>query len=130
MTLTETTRDGMVDGLKDHMMGLLFKSGACYFADYDGGDDPMWTLDTYVAQEKILKGVFKSDEGKADVSYDAELDSVLGKMDEKKHDLAIVLNDPSLEKIWDLSMIGKRMPKKTTFFFPKIWSGFVFYKMF
>ena len=70
------------------------------------------------------------DEGKADVSYDAELDSVLRKMDEKKHDLAIILNDPSLEKIWDLSMIGKRMPKKTTFFFPKIWSGFVFYRMF
>ena len=79
--------------------------------------------DLYVIPESF-------DEGKADVSYDAELDSVLGKMDEKKHDLAIVLNDPSLEKIWDLSMIGKRMPKKTTFFFPKIWSGFVFYKMF
>ena len=98
MTLTETDRDGMVAGLGDHMMGLLFKSGACYFADYDGGDDPMWALDTYVAQEKILKGVFKSDEGKADVSYDAELDSVLEKMDAKEHDLAIVLNDPSLEK--------------------------------
>ena len=130
LALTETDRDGMVAGLKDHMMGLLFKSGACYFADYDGGDDPMWTLDTYVAQEKILKGVFKSDEGKAEVAYDAELPSVLKKMDEKQYDLAIVLNDPSLEKIWDLSMIGKRMPKKTTFFFPKIWSGFVFYKMF
>ena len=130
LALTETDRDGLVAGLKDHMMGLLFKSGACYFADYDGGDDPMWTLDTYVAQEKILKGVFKSDEGKAEVAYDAELPSVLKKMDEKQYDLAIVLNDPSLEKIWDLSMIGKRMPKKTTFFFPKIWSGFVFYKMF
>ena len=90
----------------------------------------MWTLDTYVAQEKILKGVFKSDEGKAEVAYDAELPSVLRKMDDKQYDLAIVLNDPSLEKIWDLSMIGKRMPKKTTFFFPKIWSGFVFYRMF
>ena len=130
LTLAETDRDGMVAGLKDHMMGLAFKSGACYLADYDGGDDPMWTLDTYVAQEKILKGVYKSDEGKAEVAYDAELPSVLKKMDEKQYDLAIILNDPSLEKIWDLSMIGKRMPKKTTFFFPKIWSGFVFYKMF
>lgn len=129
MTLTETNREGIESGLKDHMIGLIFKSGACYFADYDGGNDPMWTLDTYVAQEKILKGVYKSDEGKADVTYDAELPSVLKKMDAKEHDLAIVLNDPSLQKIWDLSMIGKRMPKKTTFFFPKIWSGFVFYLM-
>lgn len=129
LELTETTRDELVSGLGDHMIGLVFKTGACYFADYDGKDDPMWTLDTYVAQEKILKGVYKSDEGKADVSYDAELDSVLAKMDAKEFDLAIILNAPSLQKIWDLSMIGKRMPKKTTFFFPKIWSGFVFYRM-
>ncbi|MDY0224968.1 MAG: DUF1015 domain-containing protein, partial [Candidatus Methanomethylophilaceae archaeon] len=61
--------------------------------------------------------------------YDAELSSVKIKMAEKKHDLAIILNDPKLQTIWDLSMIGKRMPKKTTFFFPKIWSGFVLYKM-
>ena len=89
----------------------------------------MWKLDTYVAQEKILKGVYKSDEGKGIVSYDAELSSVKQKMADKKHDLAIILNEPSLQTIWDLSMDGKRMPKKTTFFFPKIWSGFVFYLM-
>lgn len=129
LELTETTRDEMIAGLGDHMMGLAFKTGACYFADYDGKEDPMWTLDTYVAQEKILKGVYKSDEGKADVSYDAEMDSALAKLDSKEYDLAIILNAPSLQKIWDLSMIGKRMPKKTTFFFPKIWSGFVFYLM-
>ena len=129
LELTETTRDEMIAGLGDHMMGLAFKTGVCYFADYDGKEDPMWTLDTYVAQEKILKGVYKSDEGKADVSYDAELDSALAKLDSKEYDLAIILNAPSLQKIWDLSMIGKRMPKKTTFFFPKIWSGFVFYLM-
>ena len=129
LELTETTRDEMIAGLGDHMMGLAFKTGACYFADYDGKEDPMWTLDTYVAQEKILKGVYKSDEGKADVSYDAELDSTLTKLDSKEYDLAIILNAPGLQKIWDLSMIGKRMPKKTTFFFPKIWSGFVFYLM-
>ena len=117
----------MEAGLKDHMMGLMFKSGLCMLADYDG--EGMWKLDTYVAQEKILKGVYKSDEGKATVSYDAEYSSVKAAMAEKKHDLAIVLNDPSLQSIWDLSMAGKRMPKKTTFFFPKIWSGFVFYLM-
>ncbi len=60
MTLTETDRNGMIAGLKDHMMGLVFKSGPCYLADYNGEDDPMWTLDTYVAQELIFKGVYKS----------------------------------------------------------------------
>ena len=55
--------------------------------------------------------------------------SVLKKMDAKEYDVAIILNHPSLKSIWDLALIGKKMPKKTTFFFPKIWSGFVFYRM-
>ena len=59
----------------------------------------------------------------------SELDSVLKKMESKQYDVAIILNHPSLKSIWDLAAIGKRMPKKTTFFFPKIWSGFVFYRM-
>lgn len=125
----EVSRDEMESKLKDHMMGIMFRSGKCLLADYDAGDDPMWKLDTYVAQEKILKGVYKSDEGKATISYDAEYDSVKKQMDANKHDAAIILNEPKLQTIWDLSMIGKRMPKKTTFFFPKIWSGFVFYLM-
>ena len=128
LEMTEVTEEEMEAGLKDHMMGLMFKSGKCFLADYKG-EDGLWTLDTYVVQEKILKGVYKSDEGKGVVTYDAELSSVKAKMADKKHDLAIILNDPSLQTIWDLSMVGKRMPKKTTFFFPKIWSGFVFYLM-
>lgn len=128
MDVTEVEPEELEKVLPEHMMGLMFKSGRCFVADYKG-EEGLWTLDTYVAQEKILKGVYKTDEGKGKVSYDAELTSVKEKMADKKHDLAIVLNDPSLQSIWDLSMVGKRMPKKTTFFFPKIWSGFVFYRM-
>ena len=130
MITEETDVEGMKAKLKDWQMALLFKSGKCLLAKYDSeGKDPMWGLDTYIAQELIINGIYKADEDKSKVSYDAELGSVLKKMENKEHDLAIILNDPSLQSIWDLSMIGKRMPKKTTFFFPKIWSGFVFYPM-
>ena len=130
MVTEETDVKDLKDKLKDWQMALLFRSGKCLLARYDAdGKDPMWKLDTYIAQELIINGIYKADEGKSKVSYDAELDSVLEKMENKEHDLAIILNDPSLQSIWDLSMIGKRMPKKTTFFFPKIWSGFVFYPM-
>lgn len=127
----EVSREEMLAQLPEHMMGIVMKSGKCLLADYAG--DPaniLSALDTYVAQQKILYGVYKADEGKAEISYDAEIDDVLKKMDAKEYDAAIVLNDPSLQTIWDLAMKGKRMPKKTTFFFPKIWSGFVIYPMF
>ena len=130
LNLTEVDRSELESVLPDHMMGLVFRSGACYVADCETDpSEPMTSLDTYVAQERILKGVYKSDEGKAEISFDADLESVMDAMESKKHDLAIVFNPPSLKTIWDLSMVGKRMPKKTTFFYPKIWSGFAIYRM-
>ncbi len=130
MQTQEVSREEMMAGLKDHMMGIVFKSGKCLLADFDAGEgNGLQKLDTYVLQQKILYGVFKSDEGKAEVAYDAEADSALAKMDAKEYDVAFILNDPSLDTIWDLAMDGKRMPKKTTYFFPKIWSGFVMYRM-
>lgn len=125
----EVPRDELEADLPEHLFGMVFRSGKCLLADCDDDSNPMYRLDTYTAQQKVLYGVYKSDEGKAEVSYDAELPDVLKKMDAGEYDAAIVLNPPKLQTIWDLAMAGKRMPKKTTFFFPKIWSGFVIYRM-
>ena len=130
MVMKEVTEEEMEAQLKDHLFGMIFKSGRCFlFDNKEQNENILFELDTYSAQENILKGIYKSDEGKSKVSYDAELESVKKAMAEKKHDAAIILNDPQLSTIWDLSEKGKRMPKKTTYFFPKIWSGWVFYLM-
>ena len=130
MAMKEVTEEEMEAQLKDHLFGMIFKSGRCFlFDNKEQNENILFELDTYSAQENILKGIYKSDEGKSKVSYDAELESVKKAMAEKKHDAAVILNDPQLSTIWDLSEKGKRMPKKTTYFFPKIWSGWVFYLM-
>ena len=129
MKVKEVTEDQMVSGMNDWMMGLMFKDGKRFLATYENEEKEIWKLDTYVVQEMILKKIYGYDEGRSTVDYEAEFHKVKKMMDEKKFDLAVVLNDPSLKTIWDLSMKGVRMPKKTTFFFPKIWSGFAFYRM-
>ena len=148
LSLTSITEDKAVEGIEDTMrikeaasademrkdlpewqMGLIFRSGKCYLASHESAGDLLWLLDTYVAQELIIKRVYGYDNGNVKVSYDAELDSVIKKMETGKYDAAVVLNEPGLRTIWALSSIGKRMPKKTTYFYPKIWSGFVIYKM-
>jgi len=35
----------------------------------------------------------------------------------------------SVDKIWDLARMDRRMPKKSTYFWPKMWSGLVYYRM-
>ena len=124
-----SSKDEMMNNLKDWQMGLMFRSGRCFLCRFSGKDNILWSLDTYVAQELIMKKVYGYDEGKVKVSYDADYFSAEKKMGNGEFDLAIILNEPSLKNIWALSLAGKRMPKKTTFFYPKIWSGFVFYKM-
>ncbi len=130
MVAQEVSEEQMESELEKHLFGMMFKSGRCFLLDnLPEQGDVMYQLDTYSAQQNILYGVYKSDEGKSKISYDAELPSVKKAMTEKKHDVAIILNAPRLETIWNLAAIGKRMPKKTTYFFPKIWSGWVFYRM-
>jgi len=129
MRVKEVSEDDMEAELKDWMMGLMFKDGTRFLAKYDKEDLELCSIDTYVVQEAILRSIYGYDEGRSIVNYEAEFRNVKKMMQEGKFDLAIVLNEPSLERIWYLSMNGIRMPKKTTFFFPKIWSGFVFYKM-
>ena len=127
----EVPPEEMLERLGGFDMGLYLRSGRCLLARRPRreGEDPLWGLDTYIAQEVVMNGIYKADEGKSKVSYDADTAAVMKAMAEKRHDLAIILNNPSLQSIWDLATAGKRMPKKTTFFFPKIWSGFVFYTM-
>lgn len=127
--MEECPRDQLTERLPEHDLAILTRSGKTLLLRYEDDSNPLWSLDTYIAQEKILKSQLGYEEGRAKVSFDAELPSVLKKMAKGGHDLAIVFNPPSLDKVWELSLMGKRMPKKSTYFFPKIWSGFVFYRM-
>jgi uncharacterized protein (DUF1015 family) len=43
--------------------------------------------------------------------------------------MSVLLRPPALEFLWKLAIAGRILPKKTTYFWPKIWSGFVFYRM-
>lgn len=119
----------MMSALPDHLFGIMFGSGRCFLCDHEDGGDPLWSLDTYVAQELVIKDVYGYDDGGVTVEYDADRLSAEAKMRSGGYDAAIFFNSPSLKNIWDLSAAGRRMPKKTTFFYPKIWSGFVFYSM-
>ena len=132
MKLEEVPLDEVKERMKGHDMGLVFRSGKAFTADFEGERKGLWRIDSYQAQQLILRGVYKSDEDKAKVAYDPDADLVMSLVKDGKHDMAVLFNNDSaklLGTVWDLSMEGVRMPKKTTYFFPKMWSGFVFYLM-
>jgi len=90
--------------------------------------DALKGLDTYVCEESIIKPLVLSDEGSR-VAYDHDLNSVMDRLGKKEFDHAVILSPPSLDIIWKVALADQKMPKKSTYFWPKMWSGMVYYRM-
>ena len=114
-------------------LGFLTKDGKVFMGELlrPRRDDVLSNLDTSICENIIQNGVLatiaNTKEVKAD--YDHSLESVVKKMSDGRYDLAVVLSPPRLDVVWSIAKSGKKMPKKSTYFWPKIWSGFVIYDM-
>jgi len=115
------------------MLGIILRDGKIFALDHvhPPNDDPMWPIDTYVCEELVIKPIQSSlpVENQMKIEYDHDLESVSKKMGTGEYDLAVILSPPQLETIWTLARSSKKMPKKSTYFYPKVWSGFVIYPM-
>ena len=93
-------------------------------------EDLMWSVDTFVCEKVLLEKVIIPSAGKDfKIAYDHDPISVGNKMQKGQADMAVMLNTPDLEAIWQVALEGRVMPKKSTYFWPKIWSGFLYYRM-
>lgn len=93
-------------------------------------NDMMWSVDTFVCEKVLLDKVIVPRAGKDfKIAYDHDPISVGDKIQKGEADMAVILNKPNLDAIWQVALGGRVMPKKSTYFWPKIWSGFLYYRM-
>ncbi|WP_081633073.1 DUF1015 family protein [Candidatus Methanomassiliicoccus intestinalis] len=120
-----------MDSIDVPVFGITFPSGKTILAKYNNApSEDMWSVDTYVCQEIMFKKVLAPlVNGDLELSFDHDPSSAVKKVSDGEAKLAIFVKAPSLQKVWELAMKDLKMPKKTTYFWPKIWSGFVIYKM-
>jgi len=115
-----------LQGRSSSDLGLVV-DGRAYVASPKGlPSEPVWELDSYVCQEWVLKGKAWTEE--PSVVYEHDTDAALERVRDG-YQLLVLLRSPSVEKIWELARQDMRMPKKSTYFWPKMWSGFVYYRM-
>lgn len=115
---------------KEHMgFGLITRSGRMYYAFLEElpSDSVLWVIDAYACQEIIFKNVLG--DKIFNIEYEESCEEARNKVMKGRSDLAILLGSPKLDEIWKVAGEGIKMPKKSTFFYPKIWSGFVYYSM-
>ena len=80
----------------------------------------------HVILEKLLGLGSEREETSLAYSYD-RLDAV-NKVLNQEFQLALLLNPVRAEMIKEVADVGDRMPRKSTYFYPKLPSGLVFYR--
>jgi uncharacterized protein (DUF1015 family) len=111
-------------------LGILMADGRKFVFElaWKPTDDPLWSVDAYVCEELLLKKILQK-KGEVAIEYDHDVASTEQKLKEGGGVLAVILSPPKLDAIWKVASEGEKMPKKSTYFYPKVWSGFVAYLM-
>jgi uncharacterized protein (DUF1015 family) len=111
---------------------LTLKDKDILDGDMAGGRCYPWKcLDVTVLHKLIFDRLLKIKERvekRDNIVYTREVDYALYLVDKEGYDVAFFLNPPKVEQIRDVASSRDRMPKKTTYFYPKPLSGLVFYK--
>lgn len=98
----------------------------------EAGEYPYRTkLDVLVLQELILERVFGISPDKrreeSNLAYTKDEQEAVSLVDEGKAQAAFLLNPPKVEQVVEVARSGKKMPQKSTFFFPKLVTGLVIF---
>ena len=128
---------------KEHLMGMYIKGDSRYIllsikdeALMQKGSSAKpfaWRrLDVAILQSLILEDILglseESLKKQENLSYVKDIEEALQKVNSGKYQIAFLLNPTKIEEIRDVTGAGERMPQKSTYFYPKFFTGLVFYK--
>jgi uncharacterized protein (DUF1015 family) len=83
-------------------------------------------LDVVILQKVVFDNLIKVTLDQ--IFYEIDLDKAVHAVDEKAADALFVLNATKVRQIRALALTGQVMPQKSTYFYPKLLSGFLIHK--
>ncbi|MGD0884469.1 MAG: DUF1015 domain-containing protein [Thermodesulfovibrionales bacterium] len=112
---------------RTHVLGLVLKGDPQqYLLGYSGNNltklpSPLQGLDVAVLHERIFKELLNV----SDILY--EMDPVIAKrkVRDGEYDAAFFLNPTQVEDVESVALSSVRMPPKSTYFYPKVMTGFI-----
>lgn len=82
-------------------------------------------LDVTLVQETIIQKLFRIETLADHISYTAYTDDVVVHVKAGSDRVALLMNPTPVEQVLDVAMAGSVMPQKSTYFYPKMATGFV-----
>ena len=82
-------------------------------------------LDVTLVQEIVIKELFQIETMAEHISYTAYADDAVAHVKGGSDRVAILMNPTPVEQVLEVAMAGLTMPQKSTYFYPKMATGFV-----
>ncbi len=82
-------------------------------------------LDVVLVQETLIKEMFQVETLAEHISYTAYADDAVEHVKSREDSVALLMNPTPVEQVLDVAMAGSTMPQKSTYFYPKMATGFV-----
>ena len=86
------------------------------------------SLDVTALHDLVIEPLKKKAETQGDkvlIDFSKDLDYTVKMVDEGKYSLSFMLNPTEITQVRDMAFSGKRMPQKSTYFYPKVLTGLV-----
>jgi uncharacterized protein (DUF1015 family) len=124
-----------VEGSPDEAFGVWIPSqNRCLLArprETSAGANRMDRLSVYILQEKVLRGILgyslETLDKKVNIEFVKGTEPAKAMMATGEHDICFFVKPPSVQEIMAIAQTGEKMPHKSTYFSPKIWSGTLLY---
>jgi uncharacterized protein (DUF1015 family) len=130
----DVVRMGYIDAHFRQPFMLTLKDEAIADAALPDHAPPYRRLDTAVLEALILKGPLEMTDEDIDelngLGYARDFDQALELVQSAAYDAAFFMAPTPIERVQEVAAAGESMPPKSTYFFPKVPTGFVFNPLF
>jgi len=85
-------------------------------------------LDVTVLHDLIvgpLQKMTEAQDGKISIDFTKDLDYAINEVDAGRFSISLILNPTDVTQVRDMALSGRRMPQKSTYFYPKVLTGLV-----
>lgn len=120
----ENARQFLMDAGKDEKRFVMYDGNGFTGLNLDKKD----SLDVAVLHDFVIAPLQKKIEaggGKISIDFTKDMDYAINEVAQGRHSVSMMLNPTKITQIRDMAFAGKRMPQKSTYFYPKVLTGLV-----
>ena len=121
---------GLYDGFHKQAFRLRLKDVDALDRRLEGKPEPYRRLDSAILETLVLKGLAgMSDEDideRRGLEYAKSVEHAVGRVEDGSYDVAFIQRGVPVEQVRAVAATDANMPPKSTYFFPKVMTGFAF----